>query len=239
MKRIAQLLLLSALLTLVACVRPFQEDEALTMPPNPVVGPSDSPMPVDPAITPTEGGETAPPEANTTPDPAVTAEPPKNIEDNPVEPPEGDNEPETETEETSPTIDLPTDENGNPIHTVKSGETMLGIAILYGVEIDDVLKANGLSNPDSLSIDQELIIPTTGQISAPAAEPETEPETEPTVEAEVEPVGEQTHVVVSGDTLYSIGQRYGFTVDELIEYNNLVNPERLAIGDEILIPPSE
>jgi LysM repeat protein len=31
--------------------------------------------------------------------------------------------------------------------------------------------------------------------------------------------------------------RYGFTVAELAAYNNIPNPDRISVGQEILIPP--
>jgi len=45
------------------------------------------------------------------------------------------------------------------IHVVSSGETLGSIARLYGVTIEAITEANNLTNPDSLAIDQELIIP--------------------------------------------------------------------------------
>jgi LysM repeat protein len=48
---------------------------------------------------------------------------------------------------------------GGRIHTVQSGETLLAIARQYGVTIEDIVQANNLANPDTLSVGQELIIP--------------------------------------------------------------------------------
>lgn len=45
------------------------------------------------------------------------------------------------------------------IHVVQAGESMLGIAIRYGVTTEEILAANDLANPDSLFEGQELIIP--------------------------------------------------------------------------------
>jgi LysM repeat protein len=51
------------------------------------------------------------------------------------------------------------------------------------------------------------------------------------------PAEEQVHIVQAGDNLYRIGLRYGFTIQELVTYNNLANPDRLEIGQQIRIPP--
>ena len=42
--------------------------------------------------------------------------------------------------------------------------------------------------------------------------------------------------VASGDTLYSLAQMYGTTVDELIRENNLVAPYTLAVGQKLRVP---
>jgi LysM repeat protein len=45
------------------------------------------------------------------------------------------------------------------IHVVKPGETLGGIALLYGLETADLLAANPEVNPNLLSIDTEIVIP--------------------------------------------------------------------------------
>lgn len=54
------------------------------------------------------------------------------------------------------------------IHVVMQGETLLGIALQYGVELGDLLLANPDVNPRFLSIGSGLIIPETGAQSAVA-----------------------------------------------------------------------
>jgi LysM repeat protein len=44
-------------------------------------------------------------------------------------------------------------------HVVKDGEVLGAIASQYGVTVDAIVKANNLSDPNSLSIGQKLIIP--------------------------------------------------------------------------------
>jgi murein DD-endopeptidase MepM/ murein hydrolase activator NlpD len=49
--------------------------------------------------------------------------------------------------------------------------------------------------------------------------------------------GEETvHVVVRGDTLYSIARSYQVSPEELMEYNHITDPSRLQIGIQLKIP---
>lgn len=43
----------------------------------------------------------------------------------------------------------------------------------------------------------------------------------------------------SGDTLYSIARDYGLTIGELQRFNGLPDPDRLSVGQDILIPVSD
>jgi len=45
------------------------------------------------------------------------------------------------------------------VHIVQAGESLLSIALLYGVTVDELQQANDLDNPDSIYVGQELIIP--------------------------------------------------------------------------------
>ncbi len=44
------------------------------------------------------------------------------------------------------------------------------------------------------------------------------------------------HVVKSGESLFSIAQLYAVKMEAIIELNKLDNPDKLALGDEILLP---
>lgn len=56
---------------------------------------------------------------------------------------------------------------------------------------------------------------------------------------EAAPEAGQTYVVVSGDTLWDIAQRFGTSVEAIMGANELANPADLAIDQELIIPPAE
>jgi LysM repeat protein len=63
--------------------------------------------------------------------------------------------PSTPTATAGPTA-VPTEE---VIHSVAAGDTLLGIAIRYDVEMEAIVAANEMEDPDALDIGQELFIP--------------------------------------------------------------------------------
>jgi murein DD-endopeptidase MepM/ murein hydrolase activator NlpD len=55
---------------------------------------------------------------------------------------------------------------------------------------------------------------------------------------EGEPAGGY-YEIRKGDTLWAISQKYGVSVDEIVEMNGLLNPEVLAVGQLIFIPADD
>ncbi len=74
------------------------------------------------------------------------------------------------------------------VYTVKDGDTLSSIALTYGVSVQDIISANGLTNPDILTIGQQLVIP--GHFITPAAPPPTNEAAEEAPSAESSPTAE-------------------------------------------------
>ena len=47
------------------------------------------------------------------------------------------------------------------------------------------------------------------------------------------------YVIQSGDTLFSIARRYGVAVDDIVQYNGLLNPRLVNVGQNIKIPVTQ
>ena len=45
-----------------------------------------------------------------------------------------------------------------------------------------------------------------------------------------------TYVVQAGDTLYSIAQRFGVTVDAIAQANGIADPTQISVGQVLVIP---
>lgn len=113
---------------------------------------------------------------------------------------------------------IPVQEEVQPenTYTVKSGDTLYKIAERFNTTVTDIMSLNNLKT-SILSIGQVLQIPS-----------ETAEET-PSTGASVE------YVVKSGDSLYSIANKYGTTVNEIKSLNNLTS-NNLSIGQRLRIP---
>lgn len=216
------ILLLTVLL--VACERPLQEDvspqvETTELATTPAETEGEAPAAATPGLLPTP--TSAAPEATSEP----AGEGPATEEPATEEP--GDAEEPAATEEPAAGEETGEQPQGDVVYTVVAGDTLGDIAERYGVTVEAIAQANDLANVHTLDVGQQLLIPLSGETAAEGDGATAE-----------EPAGEeQIHVVRAGETLFRIGQAYGFTVEELTTYNNLANPNRLEVGQEIRIPP--
>jgi len=101
-------------------------------------------------------------------------------------------------------------------YTVKSGDTLYGIAKEYGLSVDELKKLNNLTS-NTLSVNQKLLVSGT---------------TSDNVSNEYD-----TYIVKSGDSLWSIASKNNISVNELKDINNL-SSNLLSIGQKLLIPSS-
>ena len=54
----------------------------------------------------------------------------------------------------------------------------------------------------------------------------------------VDDTGALIYTVQAGDTLFSIAQRFGVSLDDVIEANNISNPDVIFEGETLTIPPA-
>lgn len=101
------------------------------------------------------------------------------------------------------------------VHVVSFGETLFSIAQAYGVTLDALIAANGLTYSSLIYVGQELVIPRAGEVT---------------------PVAGEVYLVQYGDTLFSIAQAYGTTVEALAEANGLTYPYTIYLGQSLVIP---
>jgi LysM repeat protein len=111
------------------------------------------------------------------------------------------------------------------IHLVQPGENLFRISLRYGVTMDSIMAANGLTNSHTIYAGQQLVIPVPPDSTATA-------EGEPTMTGNV-------YIVQPGDTLTSVALYHGVTVWMLVQANELSNPHIIFAGQHLVIPPRE
>jgi LysM repeat protein len=118
-------------------------------------------------------------------------------------------------------------------YTVKAEDTLYDIAQRFGVSVDELMEANEITDPASLSIGQKLVIP--GQESGGAPEETASPEAEAAT-ATPTTTAEGVYIVQEGDYPSSIAEKFGISVEELMEANDITDPTSLIVGQELIIP---
>ncbi len=141
--------------------------------------------------------------------------------------------------------------DGGAAVTLQQGETIDTIARRYGVPVSALLRANNLSDPAYVRPGARIVIPTyqgngPRTASAPPA-PVSQPRQQAYQPSPPPPVrsrapaparGSRVHVVNAGDTLYSLGRRYGVSHSDIARVNGIDDAAGLDIGQRLSIPGS-
>jgi murein DD-endopeptidase MepM/ murein hydrolase activator NlpD len=126
--------------------------------------------------------------------------------------------------------------DGGTAVTLQQGETVDVIARRYGVPTWAILRANNLADASRIAPGTRLVIPSyqdggVATASAPRPMPASAP-------AQSTPRTGKVHVVHSGETLYSLGRRYGVSHSSIAQANSLSDSAALRVGQRLNIPGS-
>lgn len=97
-------------------------------------------------------------------------------------------------------------------YVVQPGDTLFSIAQRFGVDVDELAQLNGITDPGLIYVGQRLRIPA-------GAKP-----------------ARALYQVQPGDTLSSIAQRFGVTLEALMEANGITDPDQIYAGQILRIP---
>lgn len=109
------------------------------------------------------------------------------------------------------------------MHTVEEGETLQSLARRYRVSIFEIKKYNPNLGA-SLVPGQKLLVPV--------IEKEQEDVSDLLKEAE----GKRIYTVRQGDSLWKIAKRFHLSVKEIVDANQIKDPTKLKIGQDLIIP---
>ena len=115
--------------------------------------------------------------------------------------------------------------SGGGTITVQEGDTLSEIADRAGISVNRLMRLNGLSDANKLSIGQKLVVGGSGggggygrQAAAP------------------KPLPTAPYTVKKGETVSELAERFGTTTNRLLELNNISDPKLLVAGTRIAIP---
>ena len=117
-----------------------------------------------------------------------------------------------------------TSTGGTSYYTVKSGDTLSGIANNYQTTVNTLARLNNLSNPNLIYVGQRLLVQ---QAATPSQPQTTTPSTSTTTAA--------TYTVKAGDTLGQIAANHQTSVNQLVQLNKLANPNLIYVGQVLTI----
>jgi murein DD-endopeptidase MepM/ murein hydrolase activator NlpD len=139
---------------------------------------------------------------------------------------------------------------------VGQGETLYSISRRYGIPVNALMQANGISDPTSVKVGQRLVVPRYSASQSrwvsnatPAPHPamaqtptrtysSAPVSTSSTPTPQPVPAGSGRHTVQPGETLYSISRRYRVPVNTLSQQNGLASPSAIKSGQVLIIPGS-
>lgn len=121
--------------------------------------------------------------------------------------------------------------SGTTTYTVRSGDSLSVIARRHNTTVQDLKALNDMSS-DVIRIDQRLVVPEGGS-AQPAARASS------SSSSGSSSGNGQRHTVQSGETPGAIAARYGVSASDLMSANNISDPRRMRIGQELVIPGSD
>jgi len=108
------------------------------------------------------------------------------------------------------------------IHIVKSGETITSISKFYSINKDLIIKLNKLKDENYIFIGQNLIISESNENSTKQSD-----------------LINNYHIVQTGETLTEVSSKYKLNLKDLIEINNLKNPDSIKVGQKLSLSKND
>ena len=104
------------------------------------------------------------------------------------------------------------------IHIVKSGDTISSISKLHSINKDLIIKLNSLKDENYIFVGQNLIISESRENLTKQSD-----------------FMNNYHIVQIGENLTEISNKYDLKLNDLIEINNLNNPDAIKTGQKLLL----
>ncbi len=135
----------------------------------------------------------------------------------------------------------PGDEQQGAVYEVQTGDTLSSIARAHGISLSDLITANTIENQDVIHPGDSLTIPADEQAGldddeTSSVESGSEVDTQAGASDSLDDFIVSLHLVARGESLGSIANRYGVTVELLALANDIRDYDRINAGDLLRIP---
>ena len=101
--------------------------------------------------------------------------------------------------------------------TVRRGDTLSAIAREYNASYQYLAKINGIPNPNIIRVGQRLKVPILR-------------------DDEINDTSHRLYIVKRGNTLTQIAREFNVTIQEIVELNDIANPNLIFAGEVLRIP---
>jgi LysM repeat protein len=118
------------------------------------------------------------------------------------------------------------------LHILVSGQTLIGLSLIYNVSPDSIASANGFTIDAPVQAGQSLVVPW--PTPTPPLEPVAIDMNGESVIAD--PAGCPRHQIQTGESMASIANQYGLNLDLLLRVNRLPNDVIVQPGQTVCIP---
>ena len=108
-------------------------------------------------------------------------------------------------------------QSSGPVYIVQPDDTLYSIAARFNVSINELMAVNNITDPNVLSVGQQLVIPGLQGISGVL----------------------DTEVISFGDSLHSLLRRSQIPLDLLRRLNHVVSPTEFYVGASLIVPKEE
>lgn len=98
-------------------------------------------------------------------------------------------------------------------YTIIEGDTLYSIAKMFGTDVNTLARLNGIPDPDIIEAGRVIRVPKGSM-----------------------PDSIRIYIVRDGDSLYEIGKKYGYSIEELAAFNDIVDHDNISIGQVIRFP---
>ncbi|MDY6873433.1 MAG: peptidoglycan DD-metalloendopeptidase family protein [Chloroflexota bacterium] len=111
----------------------------------------------------------------------------------------------------------PAAQSGDPIYLVQSGDTLNSIALRFGVTSEELQSANSITDPNSLAIGQQLVIPGLEGITGFLT----------------------SEVIPLGTSLTGLTRQYQLDQADLVTLNRITSPSEAIAGIKLIVAVDE